>query len=140
MLIVLSVSHCLVINFDVLNKQRITIWELATNAFTTDIEKQVDKFSNILFMQLHQQYKKLMYILFSIHKSYHKGIEIKCYFSFCHMKRNIKCNPLFSAVAFVLEFKYESVDPNLIICKKITHSKLNIPLTSSYSKCRAMNI
>ena len=34
------------------------------------------------------------------------------------MKRNIKCNPLFSAVAFVLEFKYESVDPNLIICKK----------------------
>ena len=78
MLIVLSVSHCLVINFDVLNKQRITIWELATNAFTTDIEKQVDKFSNILFMQLHQQYKKLMYILFSIHKSYHKGIEIKC--------------------------------------------------------------
>ena len=67
MLIVLSVSHCLVINFDVLNKQRITIWELATNAFTTDIEKQVDKFSNIFFMQLHQQYKKLMYILFSIH-------------------------------------------------------------------------
>ena len=49
MLIVLSVSHCLVINFDVLNKQRITIWELATNAFTTDIEKQVDKFSNIFF-------------------------------------------------------------------------------------------
>ena len=47
MLIVLSVSHCLAINFDVLNKQRITIWELATNAFTTDIEKQVDKFSNI---------------------------------------------------------------------------------------------
>ena len=79
MLIVLSVSHCLVINFDVLNKQRITIWELATNAFTTDIEKQVDKFSNI-FRQLHQQYKKLMYILFSIHiyQSYHKGIEIKC--------------------------------------------------------------
>ena len=49
MLIVLSVSHCLVINFDVLNKQRITIWELATNAFTTDIEKQVDKFS-IIFL------------------------------------------------------------------------------------------
>lgn len=48
MLIVLSVSHCLVINFDVLNKQRITIWIFfAINAFTTDIEKQVDKFRNI---------------------------------------------------------------------------------------------
>ena len=61
MLIVLSVSRCLVINFDVLNKQRITIWKFAINAFTADIEKQVDKFRNV-FRQLHDQYQNLMYI------------------------------------------------------------------------------
>ena len=50
MLIVLSVSHCLAINFDVLNKQRITIcFFLQYNAFTTDIEKQVDMLKNIFW-------------------------------------------------------------------------------------------
>ena len=94
----------------------------------------------IFFRQLHYQYKKLMYIFFSIHiylseKSHHKGIEIKCYFSFCHMKKNIKCNPLFSAVAFVLEFKYEAVDPNLIICKKMFPFEIEYSIDlSSYSR------
>ena len=78
MLIVLSVSHCLVINFDVLNKQRITIWKFAISAFTADIEKQVDKFRHI-FRQLHQQYKKLMYIFSEFIYIYPKNRIIKGY-------------------------------------------------------------